>query len=186
MKKIFIVLALAISYGAFGQFNTGSVYFSGMTTGNLGTGLNEGQFYIPFEIGVEGGYFLKNKIALGGKIHTHGEIFFNGGSSYELTLGPTIRYYRATVKDFQMYYYGHIFYGFWNGSNNQTGFQTGVGFDYFLTERIAVEAKILYHYTRQWYSDAFSGTTFGFNNHNLLFELGISVFFPSLTFFDKS
>lgn len=186
MKKIFILLLITASLSAYGQFNSGSVYFTGMTNGHLGTRIYEESFYIPFEISVEGGYFIKNRIALGGEIHTHGELSFSGNSSYELLFGPTIRYYRTSVKDFQAYYFGHAFYGFWNGNNNQTGLKGGVGFNYFLTERIALEARIGYKYQRQWYTEPFSGFNYHFNTHDLLFEFGITVFFPSIKFFDRT
>lgn len=190
MKKIMILTALACSFTVFGQFNTGSVYFSGMTSGNIGTRISEGMLYLPFNISAEGGYFLKNKIALGGELHTHGEFNFNGTSSYELRLGPTIRYYRPSAKDCQMYFFGHAYYGFWNSSYNQWGIEGGVGFNYFVTERIALEARGGYNFQRQWdaYTDPFTGEVFrtNFNNHHLLFEVGISVFFPSIKFFDRT
>lgn len=179
-----ILLLIAFSAGAYAQFNTGSVYFSGTTGGNLGIGIFESQVYIPLELGIEGGYFIKNKLSVGAEVHTHGELFFGGGSTFELRLGPTIRYYRPSAKDLQLFYLGHLYYGFWEGSNNQTGIEAGVGADYFLTERVAIEAKVLYHYQRQWSN--FGGFSFTYNYHDLLFEIGISVFFPSLTFFDKS
>jgi len=185
-------MMLALAYTSFGQFNTGSVYFTGLTGANLGyeriTQITEftttSNNYIIYDLHLEGGYFIKNRFGIGGKIFTrddHGSSIGLGGATGERTLffGPTVRYYIPRDDDLQIYYYGNPYFGF--GTYGSTlGVTAGIGVNYFLTERVAVEARGSYTFHR------FFEEFFNENTHTLMFEIGISLFFPSITFFDQS
>ena len=191
MKKILIIMILALSVNAIGQFNTGSIYFTGMTGGNLGYELTRTEFNnqntIPYAFDLEGGYFFKNRIAIGASFHAGGEhpnYFLIDTSSFtsgehNFYLGPNIRYYKVRNDDLQLYFYGNPYFGI--GTYGGTlGLAGGIGLNYFLTERVAIEARGSYIYHR------YSSSGFIENTHSIKFEIGISLFFPSITFFDRT
>ena len=178
MKKYIIIFALFVSMSVYGQFNSGSVYFTGVTGANLGRELTEGgSSSIPYAINVEGGYFLKNRFSVGGNIYAHGHFGIETTGSHEIFMGPAFRYYLARESGIQIYFYGNPFYSVSTGLNTW-GAAAGAGMNYFITEGIALEARGSYRYVRN-YSEGF-----GYNQHSLTFEVGISIFFPSLTFFN--
>jgi hypothetical protein len=191
MKKILILFALTLSMSAFSQFNTKSIYFSGMTGGSTGLEIRNEDFigtsgFIPINLKVEGGYFIKNKIALGGDVSISdlnlslwGE---NQNYYYQVLFGPTIRYYMPKADDVpQPYLFGYGFYGF-EPNHNLYGIQLGYGVNYFFNEAISLDARVSYTY-KHTFNREFGGSH---NNHRFLFEIGISVFFPSINFFDRS
>jgi hypothetical protein len=189
MKKTLILLGFVLSLNAFGQFNTESIYFSGMT--NFATGLEiqssdfEGGGFIPLELRLEGGYFIKNRMAVGGNISIEDYRIPLWGTVdnyyYEVHFGPTIRYYIPGEEDWHTYLFGYGFYGF-EPSHQFFGLQFGPGVNYFFNESIALDARVSYTY-KHTFNREFGGSH---NNHRLLFEIGISVFFPSIRFFDQS
>jgi len=191
MKRILFLILLAFSLNAMGQFNTGSLYFTGMTGGNLGYEFTSTEFNnqntIPYSINVEGGYFFKNRIAIGASLHTggdHSNYFLIDTSEFtsgehNFYLGPNIRYYKVRDDDLQLYFYGHPYFGL--GTYGGTlGIAGGIGANYFLTERVAIEARASYIYHR------LSSSGFIENTHSIKFEIGISLFFPSISFFDRT
>lgn len=195
MKKLFTLAVLALSINAFGQFNTGGIYFSGLT--NLGTGLeiDGGVPSILFGLNTEAGYFIKNKIAVGGGIHADLNMpFGNSGSFYnsiyDINFGPNVRYYFPRENDWHLYAFGNVHYGLYQDQEEEFllqrhqyfGFQIGPGVNYFFNERIALDARFSYRYRYAW-NAAMGGSH---TVHRFFFEVGITVFFPSLTFFDKS
>jgi hypothetical protein len=181
MKKYLLIFALFVSMSVYGQFNTGSVYFTGMTGANLGFELQQTYATIPYNLNVEGGYFLRNRLSLGGTVHSHGNIGLGefGSSNHELFLGAMIRYYLPRDEGLQVYLYGNPFFSVAT-SDNRFGVSGGAGINYFITERIALEARGYYRFMR--YTNEFDG---GFNNHSLNFDIGISIFFPSISFFSN-
>jgi hypothetical protein len=192
MKKYFLLVMLGAAMTVSAQFNTGSLYFTGLTGANLGYErqtqisdfVTQSFNYIIYDLHLEGGYFVRNRLAVGGKIFTrdeHGSSIGLGDASGERTLffGPTIRYYIPREDDLQIYYYGNPYFGF-GTYGNTLGITGGVGVNYFLTERVAIEARGSYTFHR------FFEEFFQENTHTILFEIGISLFFPSITFFDQS
>jgi hypothetical protein len=189
MKKILILLTVLFATNLYGQFNTESIYFSGMT--NFSTGLEitssdfEGGGFIPFNLKVEGGYFIKNKLAIGGILAIEDLNIPLWGTSenydYEIHLGPTVRYYIPQEENWHTYLFGYAFYGLEYG-HNFYGLQFGPGANYFFNESISLDARISYTY-KHTFNREFGGSH---NNHRFLFEIGITVFFPSIKFFDRS
>lgn len=172
------------------QFNTGSVYFTGLTGANFGYERISTEFAadnrISYDIHLEGGYFIRNRLAIGAAIFTgidgHSNYFLFGPSpgQHDFFLGPNVRYYIARDDDFQIYYFGNPYFGFGNSPGSTLGVTAGAGVNYFLTERLALEARASYNYHRWIYEFAPE------NTHRIIFEIGISLFFPSITFFDQS
>ena len=196
MKKTLILFSFVLSLNLYGQFNTESIYFSGMTNFATGFEIERDDFgskgFIPLELRLEGGYFIKNRIAVGGNIsiedieitlwndneYSFEELYED---NYEVYFGPTFRYYIPRKEDWHLYLFGYGFYGFI--PNHQTvGLQFGPGVNYFFNESIALDARLSYTY-KYSFNRAGGGSH---NNHRLLFEIGISVFFPSIKFFDQS
>jgi len=200
MKKLFLLLFLSISIMASGQFNSGGIYWTG-TTG-LGTGLERQIDDYPinifnFSLHPEVGYFIKNKIAIGAGIHTEFGLPFGSNvdlyaATYDMYIGPNVRYYIPRASDFQLYVYGNLQYGAYQRSldyfeaeynrHQYYGFQVGPGINYFFTERIALDARANFRFRHAW-NAAMGG------NHDLIgvvFEFGFSVFFPSISFFDMT
>jgi hypothetical protein len=189
MKKILILLGFVLSLNLYGQFNTESIYFTGMTNFATGFEIERDDFqaggFIPLELRLEGGYFIKNRIALGGNIAIEdyriplwGDV---DNSKYEIHFGPTIRYYIPGDEDWHTYLFGYAFYGF-QYNHEMSGLQFGPGVNYFFNESIALDARVSYTF-KHTFNRQFGGFH---NNHRLLFEIGISVFFPSIKFFDQS
>ena len=180
MKKYLIILVLFISMSVYGQFNSGSVYFTGTTGTDLKFELQEGSAYIPYNLNVEGGYFLRNRLSIGGTVHSHGTFGLGEftSSSHELFLGFLTRYYLPRDEGLQIYLFGNPFFSV-ASFDNRFGVSAGAGFNYFLTERIALEARAYYKYLR--FFNEFSG----YNNHSVNFAIGITVFFPSISFFSN-
>jgi hypothetical protein len=188
MKRLILICSVFISLNAFGQFNTGSVYFSGITDASIGTELvssftGETTFNLPFGLYIEGGYFIQNRMAVGGSIHSHGSFGFGefNSSEFEFRFGPNFRYYLPREDDLNLYLYAHPYYGFWVASGsgiygNNHGIFLGGGTNYFISESIALEGRIAYNLHRAGSAGAY--TTY----HRLQIEFGISVFFSSIDF----
>ncbi len=188
MKKLIVVTlsAMLFSTVSWGQFNTGSTYFSGATHGKIGfeTQLDESEStYSALCIGLtpEAGYFIKNRLAVGGSILMDLDIPFDGsGSNYEVVFGPNIRYYLPRDTDMQVFLFGFGGYGFVT-DHQLVKIMLGPGINYFLTERIAFEAKALGSFSYEW-------NRAGGGDHVLLdvtLLAGISLFFSDLTFITR-
>ena len=191
MKKLFVLVLLFSSLGLTAQFNSGSFYFTGATDLNFGLEVDEGYSSVLAGFHPEGGYFIMNRLGIGGGIHTDsslpvGEYAEFTDATFEVYLGPNVRYYLPREDDWQVYGYGFLFYGFtqepggFDASNHQLyGFTVGPGVNYFLSERVAFDARLTYMFKHQW-NPEMGGSH---NIHRFFFEMGISVFFPSITFF---
>ena len=181
MKKYLIIFALFVSMSVYGQFNSGSVYFTGTTGADLGIELQQSYASIPYNLNVEGGYFLRNRLSLGGTVHSHGNFGLSEFATgfHELFLGSLVRYYLPRDEGVQIYLYGNPFVSI-GTADNRFGAAGGTGFNIFITERIALEARAYYKFMR--FTNEFAG---GYNNHSLNFDFGISVFFPSISFFSN-
>ena len=187
MKRIFLisVATLLISAVSMAQFNSGGFYFSGSTNANLGfenssDELGSSSNSICFGLNPEAGYFIKNRLAVGGAIFTDYELFLNdfgNYSEYSIVFGPNVRYYLPRDTDMQVFLYGFAGYGF-VPDHNLFQVMLGPGINLFLTERVAFESKLLYTYQREW-----STIGSGFhNNHSVTILVGISLFFPTFSF----
>jgi hypothetical protein len=172
-----------------GQFNSGSYYFSGATQGKLQFESQSSEFgsnynYLCFGLNPEAGYFIKNRLAVGGAIFWDMEFPLGGEgsglSTYEVIFGPTVRYYLPRDTPMQIFLYGFGGYGFVDDHQRFT-IMLGPGINFFMTERIAFEAKALYAYSREW-NPEFGGNH---NLHDVTFLAGISLFFSDLTFITR-
>ncbi|MEZ5073138.1 MAG: hypothetical protein R2751_19885 [Bacteroidales bacterium] len=188
-RKTLVVLLLAIAPAISAQFNTGASYFSGSTRGSLGFSslaqeLN-GEVYrtnaLYFGLTPEAGYFIKNRLALGAAIGLNYTAYFEGVTDdYSIVAGPSVRYYLPRDTELQIFLYG--FFGFGGVPDHKlVEFSAGPGFNYFLTERVALEARTLYTLTREW-------NPVGGGHHNLHdvgATIGVSLFFSDLTFITR-
>ncbi len=189
MKRILmgVALTLTITISVEGQFNSGSSYFSAATRGKIGfthqpNDLEYQQNSIQFGLSPEAGYFIKNRLALGGAIlidlnRTLGDLGF---SEYSVLFGPSVRYYLPRDTEMQMFLYGFGGYGF-VPSHQLLKIMLGPGINFFLTEKIAFEARVLYSLAREW-NVAGGGHH---HIHDVTFLAGISLFFSDLTFITK-
>lgn len=189
MKRILIgaSIALALTVSALGQFNSGSSYFSGATHGKIGFESQSNEFgsnynTLCFGLTPEAGYFIKNRLAVGGAIIMDIEKGLGefGSSIYEVVFGPNVRYYLPRDTDMQVFLYGFAGYGFVT-DHQLIKIMLGPGINFFLTEKIAFEAKALYEFSREW-NPEMGGNH---NLHNVTFLAGISLFFSDLTFITR-
>ena len=189
MKRIIMgaSIALALSVSALGQFNSGSSYFSGATHGKIGFESQSSEFgsnynTLCFGLTPEAGYFIKNRLAVGGAIFMDIEKGLGdaGSSIYEVVFGPNVRYYLPRDTDMQVFLYGFGGYGFVT-DHQLFKIMLGPGINFFLTEKIAFEAKALYAFSREW-NPEFGGNH---NLHDVTFLAGISLFFSDLTFITR-
>jgi len=186
MRKLLstVAVALILTLPAIGQFNSGSYYFSAATHGKLGfesQSVEFGDNYNSLCIGLtpEAGYFIRNRLAVGGAIYIDADLGLGefGSSLYELVFGPNVRYYLPRDTDMQVFLYGFAGYGFVT-DHQLLKVILGPGVNFFLTEKIAFEAKLLYALSREW-NPEFGGNH---NLHNVSFSVGLSLFFSDLTF----
>lgn len=189
MKRVLIgaVVALALTVSALGQFNSGSFYFSGATHGKIGFESQSNEFgsnynSLCFGLTPEAGYFIKNRLAVGGAILVDLDLGLGefGSNIYEVVFGPNVRYYLPRDTDMQVFLYGFAGYGFVT-DHQLLKFMAGPGINYFLSEKIAFEAKMLYAFSREW-NPEMGGNH---NLHDVIFQVGISLFFSDLTFISR-
>ncbi|MFZ5939630.1 MAG: outer membrane beta-barrel protein [Bacteroidota bacterium] len=190
-RKLFSLMSgLLLTAALSAQFNSGSVYFTGMTNFHFGFESEEGYNYFLLGLNTEGGYFLQNRLALGGSVFTEAQLGLNdfAESSLDIFLGPSARYYLARDEEPQIYLYGMAGYGIersgydmYYTTHQKLGFIVGPGCNYFLNEHIALDARLTYMYQYLW--NAAGGGHH--SRHRLFFEAGISIFFPTLTFYRK-
>lgn len=189
MKRIVITagIAFALTASGFGQFNSGSSYFSGATHGKIGFESQSNEFgsnynTLSFGLTPEAGYFIKNRLAVGGAILMDFNLGLGefGSNTYELVFGPNVRYYLPRDTDMQVFLYGFAGYGFVT-DHQLLKFMGGPGINFFLTEKIAFEAKALYAFSREW-NPEMGGNH---NLHDVIFQMGISLFFSDLTFISR-
>ena len=189
MKRILMgaLIALALTVSALGQFNSGSSYFSGATHGKIGFESQSNEFgsnynTLCFGLTPEAGYFIKNRLAVGGAIIMDIEKGLGefGSSIYEVVFGPNVRYYLPRDTDMQVFLYGFAGYGFVT-DHQLIKIMLGPGINFFLTEKFAFEAKVLYEFSREW-NPEMGGNH---NLHNVTFLAGISLFFSDLTFITR-
>ncbi|MCK5136947.1 MAG: outer membrane beta-barrel protein [Bacteroidales bacterium] len=186
MRKSLITAAVALllSIPAVGQFNSGGFYFSGATNAKLGfetttTELGSNQNAICFGLTPEAGYFIRNRLAVGGAIMVDYQRFLGDldYGEYDIVFGPSVRYYLPRDTDMQVFLYGFTGYGF-VPNHNLFKFVLGPGINFFLTERMAFEAKLLYSFAREWNPEGGGHH----NVHDFTVMAGISLFFPTFTF----
>jgi len=198
-----ILLLFSICTLSFGQLNTGSLFVAG----NAGFDLQAyGQKDVDSEVKTnhfdislnpKAGYFLKDQLAIGVALNTwayrsSGEDF--SGTTYTSTtsgilFGPFARYYYEYGEFIP---FGEVFIGF--GSDKEktesgeftsetphSVFQTtaGVGADYFLNEKVAIEAVLKYFYERQKPSGE-NATGGGHNYNGVVFQIGLGIYFGSI------
>ena len=145
------------------------------TSSEFGSNVNVLSFgFVP-----EAGYFIRNRLSVGGLVYadlerTMGEF---GYSEYRFVFGPNVRYYLPREEDLQVFLFGFAGYGF--VPNHQViRFMGGPGINYFFTERIAFEARLLYSFAREWNREGGGHH----NVHEITALIGISLFFSDLTF----
>ena len=189
MKRILmgVSIALALTVSVVGQFNSGSSYFSGATHGKIGFESQSNEFgsnynTLCFGLTPEAGYFIKNRLAIGAAIVMDIEKGLGefGSSIYEVVFGPNVRYYLPRDTDMQVFLYGFAGYGFVT-DHQLLKIMAGPGINFFLTEKVAFEAKALYEFSREW-NPEMGGNH---NLHNVTFLAGISLFFSDLTFITR-
>jgi len=192
MKRILLTLTFILCITSFvsAQFNTGSVYFTGMTNFNFGIESEAESTYFLLGLNTEGGYFIQNRLGIGGTILSNFQLGLSefAESSTDIFFGPNVRYYLARDEDPQIYLFGMAGYGIersgydmYYTTHQKLGFMVGPGSNYFINEHIALDARLTFAYFYLW-------NTAGGGQHGrttLLFEAGISIFFPTLTFYKK-
>jgi hypothetical protein len=186
MRKTLLTVAAALllTLPVMGQFNSGSYYFSAATYGKIGFESQSVEFgdnynSLCFGLTPEAGYFIRNRMAVGGAIIVDADLGLGefGSSLYEVVFGPNFRYYLPRDTEMQVFLYGFAGYGFVT-DHQLLRFILGPGINFFLTEKIAFEAKALYTFSREW-NPEMGGNH---NLHDVSFAVGLSLFFSDLTF----
>jgi len=187
MKKLTFILLLGFitSHFALAQFNQGNAYLSGMTRANLGFQFQQSYSDLEFGLHTEAGYFIQNRWSVGGSILGDFCISLSGlESEVDFLIGPNTRYYLARAEGPQMYLFGFAGYGFEQlASEGYTfhhalGIMAGPGINFFVTERLAIDARATYFFKHLW-NPEFGGSH---NVHRILFEAGVSIFFSEFRF----
>lgn len=189
MKKIWMgtALLLILSVAATGQFNTGASYFAGSTHGKIGFeststefGSNENWLCLGFT--PEAGYFIRNRLAVGGAILIDYQRLLGdfGYGEYDIIFGPSVRYYLPRDTEMQVFLSAFAGYGF-KPSHQVIKIMIGPGINFFLTERVAFETRLLYSLAREWNAEGGGHH----NVHDVTVMAGITLFFSDLTFITR-
>lgn len=187
-KRIAISIFLTIgSLSCFAQFNTESFYFTGATRGKIGFWSQSDEFTsnqnsIFIGLFPEAGYFIRNRLAVGGAIDLEYERFLGdfAFAEYDIIMGPAVRYYLPRDTDMQIFLLGFAGYG-GVPSHQKVMVMVGPGANFFLTERVAFELKLPYSFAIEW-NPAGGGSH---NIHEVRFMVGLSLFFSDLTFITR-
>lgn len=204
MKKLLIILGFTLSVSpVFSQMNTGSYFLSGSIPLNLqlysGKDIvsDTKQGYQSIQFAPKGGYFLKNRLAVGGMVdyslYRNSEKYDGGKSSNKSTtllLGPLGRYY-FNYGDFLPFAEAFLGIGRTNskyvdefgGETTETNsahsvFKTAVGggAHCFLSDALAFEALMQYF----WESQRATEGDGGHNYTGILLMVGITIYFGSI------
>ncbi|MDX5427309.1 MAG: porin family protein [Bacteroidota bacterium] len=165
-KKIFLMALGLMSYGAFAQFESGTIQATGGINFNSGSTETDGvdQFKNSgFGIQLGGGYFIMDRVSVGLGIAFNSAKNTNVGAgqnqgdivnkSTQFLIAPYARYYFPYTDRFSAFGQFHFAYG--SGSSetenggttvdgpSQSLINVGVapGFNYFLTETFALEMR---------------------------------------------
>ncbi len=205
MKKLIftLVLTFSVSYG-FSQMNTGSYFVSGsipldlqLYSGSDKLNSDVKESYQHLTIAPKGGYFIKNRLAVGGMVEYSADRTKtddgSGVSKYvssQVLAGPLARYYyeygkflpfveamlgvgRQNIKSiFESG--GESFES--NSAHSVFKVAAGGGAHYFLTDALAFEALLQYFWETQ-------NATEGDGGHNytgILLLVGITIYFGSI------
>lgn len=205
MKKILLTLGLAmlVSYG-FSQMNTGSYFVSGsipldlqLYSGSSKDSPDQNENYQYINFAPKGGYFIKNRIAVGGMVDfsVDRQKFKNAASSFEevyktttLLVGPMARLYYEYGKlmPFAEAFLGigrsankYILDGLSESTTTHSIFKVagGGGAHYFLTQALAFEVLLQYFWETQKPTE---GLGSGHNYTGILLLVGITIYFGSI------
>lgn len=189
-KRIAFATAFLIAFlslPVWGQFNSESYYFSSATRGKIGFWSQSDEFTsnqnsIFVGLFPEAGYFIKNRLAVGGAIDLEYERFLGdfGFAEYDIIMGPNVRYYLPRDTEMQIFLMGFAGYG-GVPSHQKVMVMVGPGANFFLTEKIAFELKLPYSFTFEWNPEG-GGSH---NIHEVRFMAGLSLFFSDLTFISR-
>jgi hypothetical protein len=178
MKKILFILVFSLITGGFlhAQFNTGNMFLGANTGLDLNissdtykSDLNQGDPADPyksfmFSFNPKAGYFLKQRLAVGGVIDystsrtNQGEDYTSTSTMY--SFGPMVRYYRGYYQGISGFAEGTASIGksidkeeYTEGSyesiHKLMKATAGLGANFFLKENVAAEAMLQYHYMVQ-------------------------------------
>jgi hypothetical protein len=205
MKKVFISLLLfcLCILTAYPQFNSGSLFISGSSSFSLDVSgerwkssngeSEDAHKNTSISFNPMAGYFLKNRIALGGmmdySISKYTVSNSTSKSSFFL-MGPLARYYfNYSVSGIMPF--AEIDAGIgkssteyeYEGIPNVTEYSLfrvsgGLGLNYFLNDHIAFETRLKYYMLDEKEKDNDNG--FKYITNGFLFRIGISVFFSSI------
>jgi hypothetical protein len=171
MKKIMFALAILIFASAYlkAQMNTGSKFVAGYN--NLSFNASSDKYvgttsdpekYFDIGLTTKAGYFLKNRLAIGGLVnYNYSKATFAADSkniSSGWSIGPLARYYLQYASiipfaelstEFGMTNNKQIFTSTTTESKHTVfGLNVGIGADYFLNESIAFEGMLGYSFDR--------------------------------------
>ncbi len=200
MKKLLFALAgILLSLSINAQMNTGSFFAVGNSSFDLGFSTinnidnNEKTTVLKYTLNPKAGYFIKNRLAIGGGVEfasiPYSSEFGNAARQSRLVFGPFARYYvqYGTLIPFAEASLG---YGYQNDIQiySDGTFKTehsvftnsiGVGTDFFLNEKIAIEAMMKYYYEKQ--KPTYDGATGGGHAiSGIVAYFGIVIFFESI------
>jgi len=188
-----------MSVTMFSQMNTGSFFAAANSSFDLGFSTinnidnNEKTTVLKYSLNPKVGYFIKNRLGIGAGLEFSSSPYSNefGEAAREsrLVFGPFARYY---VQYGTLIPFAEASVGF--GYQNDIGFyldgtsktehsvfnsSLGVGLDFFLNEKIAIEAMLKYYYEKQ--KPSYDGATgSGHAISGVVAFFGIVIFFESI------
>jgi hypothetical protein len=185
MKKLTLLMFLAFSLNAFAQIEKpitkGNIMLSGGGSMSYGDSnleastynSNTSAFSVSFTPGAS--YFIMDNLAIG----LNATFTYDGrknNKSYTVGIGPKVRYYfnngiflNAEVD----YNYNH---GISNTSNraNYLSFKPGIGYSFFLNQKVSLEPGIYYEINNEKYETSFGPATI--KSNTVMFDLILNVF----------
>lgn len=182
------------------QMNTGSKFVAGYN--NLSFNASSDKYvgttsdpekYFDIGLTTKAGYFLKNRLAIGGLVnYNYSKVTFTADSkniSSGWSIGPLARYYLeygtiipfaelstefGMTNDKQIYSTGEPI----ESKHSVFGLNAGIGADYFLNESIAFEGML--HYSFDRVKPAGDATGDGYKTNGFGFSIGIIFYFGTI------
>ena len=201
MKKTLLLIACFFLIGAYsyGQMNTGSLFAS--ATGNFDLSLYSDKDmdtdikdnHTSFSINPKAGYFIKNRIGVGGMIDfSASKLKYDSGDEYNSTsfiIGPFARYY---VEYGSIIPFAEVGVGVGSekqvqksaeftseSKHSQTHVTLGAGADLFLNEFVALEGMIQYFWRKQKPTSE-GATGSGHASSGINVNVGLAIYFGSI------
>lgn len=170
MKKVVLFFAIAIAaFSANAQTEKGNKMV-GVSVAGINFASQSGNSEFNINLNPNVAWFIQDNLALGGGIQIGYSKPENVDGTFSYGITPLARYYFSKTANGGMFGQVNLLFGGISQNGNsatQVGAGAGVGYDWFLSSNVALEAGLGYMYTKPENIDAI---------HNVGLNLGFQIF----------